>query len=398
MRFDIASWVAPTSAAGLALFVTLGTMLGVADAAASQNGMIAYTLIGLHWATYQTQDGKQECPRGLNEGPREQFKALFPDDGTRRALVDTQLRREIDGWFPTTAADLFKFEEASGPTALGMNLDGQIGPNDFTGPDGERGIDNQLYRALGCIRSYRGGPNDYFDNDEITKEQYDRWLIILTGVDSLVDDDEVEVTLCRGLDPVLTDATGNNFMPGGTQRVDLRWGARFIKRLRGKIRGGVLVTEPTDIAFPWSTFYVPADEYIRGARLQLKLSPTTADGMIGGYADVETWYLQTMKSESTHHQSYGQLSPPSLYKAFRQLADAYPDPKTGANTAISAALLAKFIQVYILPSSQAQLAAFVPRYTAKPYGGTPYPRTSEEETLEGHAVVSVAAAADTKTP
>ena len=59
---------------------------------------------------------------------------------------------------------------------------------------------------------------------------------------------------------------------------------------------------------------------------------------MGGYADIEMWYNQTMRSESTHHQSYGALSPPSLYKAFLRLADGYPDPKTGKNTAISSAL------------------------------------------------------------
>ena len=29
----------------------------------------------------------------------------------------------------------------------GFNLDGKIKPNDFVSPDGEKGIDNQLYRA-----------------------------------------------------------------------------------------------------------------------------------------------------------------------------------------------------------------------------------------------------------
>ena len=91
---------------------------------------------------------------------------------------------------------------------------------------------------------------------------------------------------------------------------------------------------------------------MRAARLQLKLTPTTAEGLIGGYTDVETWYLQMMKSWSTHHQNYGQTSAPSLYRAMRRLADAYPDPKTGANTAISSALRAEFTQVVIVPSSR----------------------------------------------
>jgi len=350
-----------------------------ADASPVKDGKIAFALTGLHWATYQTKDGKQECPNGINQGPREQFHILFPDDGKKRTLIETQLRREIDGWFPTTAPEPWKYSEAGGPTSLGMNLDGKVGPHDFTSPDGEPGIDNELYRALGCIASYRGGPNDFFDNEEIGKDDYNRILIELSGVESLMSSPHVEVTVYRGLDPLLTDAAGNGFLPGGTERIDTRWGRRFIQHFRGKISGGVLTTEPSDFAFPWATFNLPADEFMRAARFRLQLSPTRAEGMIGGYADIESWYLQTMQSESTHHQSYGQLSPPSLYKAFRRLADAYPDPDTGANTAISSALLAQFVQVYVLHPQNRTLEAGIPQ-PLKPYRGPPYPRRPAEET------------------
>jgi hypothetical protein len=78
-----------------------------------------------------------------------------------------------------------------------------------------------------------------------------------------------------------------------------------------------------------------------------------------------------MKSQSTHDQSYGQLTSKSLYKAMRRLADAYPDPNTGANTAISSALRAKFTQVYILPASKAQVSAAGAMRGATPYAGPP---------------------------
>jgi len=372
--FMTGRWLAGAALLGLAAAAQAG------DATAPKDGTIAYVVTTLHWATLQ-KDVKVQCPEGTNEGPREQFKVLFPDNGTHRTLVETQLRREIEGWYPTTAPDQFPFRTPAGNTALGMNLDGKVGPNDFTSPDGVTGVDNQLYRALGCINSYRTGvsANDFFDNEEVAKEVYNRWIVVLTGVDSLVNDDNVQVTIVRGLDPILTDATGKSFMPGGTQRLDLRWGARYVQRYHGRIVNGVLTTDPADFFFPWATFNLPADEYIRAARFSLKLTPEHAEGMIGGYADIESWYLQTMKSESTHHQSYGQLSPPSLYKAFRRFADAYPDPKTGQNTAISSALLATFEQVYLLPSSLAQLAAFVPHQKALPYAGVPYPRPAEEE-------------------
>ena len=347
----------------------------------TENGTIAYALTAVRWATYLDPKTPVSCPEGVNKGPREQFNLLYPEAGKPRTVIDTQLQREIEYWFPTTAADTFEFHEAGGPIADGLNLDGKEGPHDFVSPEGEHGIDNQLFRALGCINSYRDshGTNDELNSLEIIKESYNRFLIEITGVTSLQNSEHVEVTTYRGLDPLQTDAGGLDILPGGTQRIDVRWGQRFIQHLHGKIVNGVLMTEPADLSFPWAVFEVATDEYLRDARLRLKLSPTRAEGLIGGYADIETWYLQLMKSQSTHDQSYGQLTSKSLYKAMRRLADAYPDPNTGANTAISSALRAKFTQVYILPASKAQLPAAGAMRRATPYAGPPYPRTAEAE-------------------
>lgn len=346
-----------------------------------KSGTIAFALTSLRWATYLTPDGQVDCPDGVNSGPREQFAALFPDDGKPKALAETQLQREVQNWFPTTAPDYFEFREPRGPHAIGLNLDGKVGPEDFTSPQGEPGIDNQLYRVLGCINSYRDaqGTNDSLNSLEIVTDGYNRLLVELNGVTSLENSDNVEVMLYRGLDLLYTTADGKGFLPGGSQRIDTRWGQKFIQRLHGKIVNGVLITEPSDVTFPWSVFALPTDEYLRGASLQLKLTSTAAEGLIGGYADIETWYFQLMASQSTHCQSYGQLASMSLYKAMRRLADGYPDPKTGANTAISSALRATFTQVNILPESKAAAAALKNLPRATPYQGPPNPRSAAEE-------------------
>ena len=231
-----------------------------------------------------------------------------------------------------------------------MNLDGKIGPNDFTSPDGERGIDNQLFRALGCIIGYRGpdGIEAIFLPKAILDLRFDRMMIELTNVHDLANDDNVQVTVYRGLDRLLTDATGNKVMPGGSQRIDDRFGKSFIKQFRGKIVDGVLTTEPVDrLVIPWTEMDSPTIQIMRGARLRLKLTPTGAEGMLAGYTDVDTWYKQLLRNDSTHHLSNGQISGISVYKALRRLADGYPDSATGANTAISSALNAKFAQVFI---------------------------------------------------
>lgn len=156
-------------------------------------------------------------------------------------------------------------------------------------------------------------------------------------------------------------------MAGDSQRIDTRWGKKLIQQTKGKIVDGVLTTEPTQqMVIPWMNLGVPTFQLIRDMRFQLKLSPTGAQGLIAGYADVDTWYKQLIRNDSTHHLSNGQISGISLYKALRRLADAYPDPKTGANTAISSALDAKFTQVYIQhPQGEAAKAELV-RSLAKP--------------------------------
>lgn len=314
------------------------------------NRTIGYVLTDYHWAVYQTNDSKSECPNGFNDGPREQFKILFPNDGKQRTLLETQLARESAIWHPDLSAEPYAFKEATGKYAIGLNLDDKVGPNDFSSPAGDiKGIDNQLYRVLGCVSNYRGpdGTLYHFTNKFMQQYEYDRVLIELTDVDSLVNDDDVTVTTYRGREGLLTDATGNNFMAGGTQRADHRWGKQFISRFKGKIANGVLTTSEADLSIPATAAFSDVTyQFIRGARFQLKLTPDHAEGLMGGYVDVEAFYRQLNESWSTHHQSYGQESSPSLYRELHKLADGYPD-KDGHNTAISGAMDMKFTQVFI---------------------------------------------------
>jgi len=314
------------------------------------DGAIGYAMTNLFWAVYQTPDGKEECPNGYNDGPREQFAVLFPNH-EQMTVEQTQLKQEIETWHPTPEPDSFEFHEVQGKYSYGLNLDGKASPNDFVHPDGFQGIDNEVYRAVGCIIGFRGpdGVEVIFQDKAITDRRYNRMMIELTGVDDLSNDDQVTVTLYRGLDRLLTDATGSKAMPGGSQRVDMRWGAKLVRRTEGKIIDSVLTTEPIPKAvIPWMNLNVPTFQIFRDMRFELKLTPTGAEGLIAAYADVDTYHSQLIRNDSTHHLSNGQISGISLYKALRRFADAYPDPETGANTAISTALDVKLTQVFIV--------------------------------------------------
>jgi len=191
-----------------------------------------------------------------------------------------------------------------------------------------------------------------FQNKAIVDERYNRMMVELTEVDDLENDDSVTVTVYRGMDRLLTDATGSRVVSGGTQRVDRRWGQNLIRQTEARIVDSVLITEPIgDLIIPWQNLSVPSIQLFRDARFELDLSAERATGLLAGYADVDTWYYQLIRNDSTHHLSNGQISGISLYKALRRLADAYPDPETGENTAISTALDIKMTQVFIADES-----------------------------------------------
>ena len=322
-------------------------------AASSQNDnalladrKIAYALTTSHWSVYQTENGSAECANGYNEGPREQFKALYPNGGT---VEETQLAFEGDVRYPLTREDNFPYREVTGSIGIGLDLDSKVEARDFTSPDGQKGIDNELYRAIGCTRLFRlpDGTFAHFANQWINEYGYNRIVIELTDVDSLADDDAVNVTIYRGRDRLITDASGNNFLPGGSNRLDERFSAKFIQTLKGKIVAGRLTTEPADVSWPWSAFYTRPYAYdLKRMQLSLTVDPERAEGIIGSFADVDSWYRSVSRSWSTHHSSYGGLSQASLYRTLRRLADGIPD-SNGVNTAISSAMSVKFVQVFL---------------------------------------------------
>ncbi len=356
-----------------ALALGLGMLPAVAQADGITNRTIGYVLTNKAWAVYQTPSGKDECPNGMNDGPREQFKVLFPEDGTKRTMAETQFVREGENWFPAENEPIapngkpLPYLEPQGKTGIGLNLDGKIGPNDFTSPTGETGIDNQLYRAIGCVAGFRGpdGAYTFFQNDYMQRQIFNRVLIEITDVDDLTNDPDVTVTTYRGFSGLLNSANGKDFIPGGTQKIDERWGKRYIHSFKGRIVNGTLTTDPADTKIPYAdTFDTNVDLTLKAARFNLKLTPNTAEGLIGTYLDVKEWHHHLAVNWTTHHASYGQQSIPSIIRAMRRLADAYPDPVTNKMTAISAALDVKFVQAYILHEAKKSPVAAAEAATA----------------------------------
>ena len=329
------------------LLIGSGAMAASTEVAPPKDGTLGLALYWMHWSIHQTPEAKTECPTGINVGSREELLVQFPDKNKIYTFEETALNREAATWYPDIVKYDLPFKEAQGKIAIGMNLDGEVGANDFTSPDGEQGVDNQLFRVIGCVDGWRApvGVLDQFGLTRMFRNSlHNRLLVEITGIDSMSNDDSVDVATYRGMDDLLTDASGNTFMPGGSQRIDTRYGAKLVSHRKGKIVDGVLITEPADWIFPQ---YQVNTQLMRDARFRLRLTPDGAEGLIAGYADINDWHSAFIKGWSTIRSGQGLGSQPSHAQALARLADAYPDAKTGKNTAISAALDAKFVQVFI---------------------------------------------------
>ena len=325
---------------------------------------IAYVMVNKNIAVYQTANGSTECPQGLNDGPREQFDKLYPRDKSW-TVKQTELEREGEIWHPSATADSLPFHEAQGTVGIGLNLDGKVGPNDFTSPEGDAGIDNQMYRAVGCVESYRGPDGSYrhFVESYMQKFDYNRTLIEISDVDDLRTDNDVTVTVYRGLDPLLV-GSGGEFLAGGSQRVDLKWGQQFIKATHGRIVDGVLTSDPIDVLLPESLARGAPNQSVHAWRVKLKVGADGAEGLMAGYVDVERLYNNLAQNWATHFRAYGRESLPSEYRAFKRLADGYPDPQTGEMSAISTAWEVRWKQVYLMKPNPNGSGAPTPQVAA----------------------------------
>jgi hypothetical protein len=346
-----------------------------AGVAAHGTGTIALVIGDWRPALYETPHGKQECPQGFNYMLSDTYNAQYPTPEARAAheqkfgyYTNLGPHGENIFYFPTLMKDPLPFRAAQGPTAIGLNLDGDLEGKGtatslphgkFTSPDGEKGIDNQLYRVIGCMGGWRkGGGIEGPTSIYIRSEQEPRVMLEITGVTDEQNSPDVTVTIYRGADRVAVDSH-DKLIPWLSQRIDYTMGRRYIQRLKGKIEGGVLTTEPTDVKLPyWERVGFPGDRVIKKMRLRLKLTPDGAEGLMGGYADLQNWWLMFSKTWGAMKiADIEGWSASSTFEALHQYAD-YKDPVTGQATGISTAYQVGFARTFIIhtPQSDAVIA------------------------------------------
>jgi hypothetical protein len=317
--------------------------------------------------------GMDACPEGLTRTLRESYLEAQPDPERQRLSLKENEEELTRNWKALATGpggtnmcsqpDRFDrpiVKTVQSKTGWGLDLDnggGSCGHEEFTTPAGEAGIDNQEYRALGCLSQIRGrdgnggeqlvGLRQFFASGEWTQ------VLLLRGVDSLKDDSQVEVIYANTPDRPPQDSKGE-FLRGASFTISDK-APRNRNVLKGKIVAGVLTTEPQDIILT-QTWGQGSPRDIRGyrtkytyrmGRLKLTINPDgSLSGFVGGYRPVFE-PIQSAALGGIGAALTGGIDCAGQYATLRKLADGFPDPKTGKCTAVSSAMRVNAIPAFV---------------------------------------------------
>jgi hypothetical protein len=324
--------------------------------------------------------GKDACPGGLVKRNSEVYLDTLPAAERERLLRKENEQEFSRRWKASVARadctnlcsqpDAFDrpmIRTVQSRYAIGLDLDddrtgqgsaGSCAHETFTTPQGEKGIDNQAYRVMGCTQEWRGvdgiagdivgGTSQFFASGEWSQ------VILLRGVDSLVSDDDVEVVYANTADRPIVDSNGK-FLPGASFMVSDEL-PRHRNVLHGTIRNGVLTTRPTDIKLSqtWGQSRGRGDIRghrttfdLRAARLRLTFNTDgSLSGLVGGYQPV--WNL--IQSPSIGGLGAAQnagIDCAGILKTLKAHADGIRDPKTGKCSGVSSSLELKAVPAFV---------------------------------------------------
>ena len=264
-----------------------------------------------------------------------------PDMCKEPARFDADPHYTVQGLAVATGFDLDGVD--STPAAPGT---GACAHADFAGPKGERGVDNQLWLALGCIKGYaRGGTIDEFAVNNIREGQR-TILVRLSGVDDRQNDDHVELGIFSSPDPIPVDATGAML---DRASLSITGDPRHRNVVDARIANGIVEAGPFDLRLDFKGQYLVGEYALRDAKVRLELLPDgTLRGVLGGYWDFEQFYdIYARQATRLGAMTVG-FRCPGMYGAVKRLADAFPDPATGACTAISTAFRLAGVPAFVI--------------------------------------------------
>lgn len=343
-----------------------GAFAGIPFEVRASETSLGFVVTQWNTAMYETLF-MDECPEGPTPGNYEIWESTVTPEERRSypELLITQLRhvnyRGPNGEDicaqPTSVADP-PLKIVEGKFAYGIDLDGNsdgsatpksCAHRNFTGLNGETGIDNQMYRLFGCVQAWRS--DGHIENNANAHRRTSGLGMILmnvTGVDDLQNDEDVTITFYRGVGAFSLDSA-NEVLPFATYDVDMENGEpRYGDSVKGYIENGVLKSSPADVHLPHYGNYQYIRQLIRDMQLEMDVSngADKTEGMVYGYYGVDQLYSY-VRGMLTSFANRHKFSCPAIFTAAHELADGHPDPETGDCTTLSSAFKFKAVRAFI---------------------------------------------------
>jgi hypothetical protein len=337
------------------------------------NGEMGFVLNRFAPAIYE---GKDDCPEGLANTVRENYLQYLAAAERTRLLLPENAKELATKWKQyalgpnntNICANVEQFDRPpqkmfQGRVAYGLDLDGDArkmsavgglcAHEDFVSPDGEPGVDNQAYRALGCSRNYRGVDGTAgdivrgFNNNLATGEH--SMVLLIRRVKSLVKDDDVDIVFATTGDRPILDSQ-RNFITGASYAVSDN--ARWRNVMHGPIENGVLTTEPSDVHLTRREGYgglrgARQEWDLRSARFRLTFqSDGSIKGLLGAYQPVRNVIEMTLVG-GVGAATVAGIDCAAEYATLKKAADGLRDPTTGQCTAVSVALDVSAVPAFV---------------------------------------------------
>jgi len=252
----------------------------------------------------------------------------------------------------------------SGTIGEGLNLDGDESTG-FTSPTGEKGIDNNFYKALGCWKTYRGprrlssGAQTF--NDTMRNGSWSTVIVVSGEGSDPLNDERVQVGFYLSNDKLVKDGNGN-IARDYTFRIAPH--AKYEGILPARTSHGVILsTAPADVMLRDPSY--SRDLELLRARVQLEMKPDgSLTGYLGGYRPWEPVYKGWVNARGPVIESLTWVQLPGVYYALRRSADFSPTGPGGEKTHISFALHIDALPAFVMTPDATREVASVESYKA----------------------------------
>jgi hypothetical protein len=335
-----------------------------------------YVVGWFHPATYADH---QSCPDGLEPLSHGLHRRILASLGYGAKEVDKLMAGPAEEYFkvlstrgrvngkpvdpysnPESVLDP-RIKTVKGSKIYGFDLDGRTTEEDFQDPEsGTLGVDNQLFRAIGCIPDYHYNlPErpffDYSNWKNFAAASMPAWLMSISAPD-LSRDGQVTVRFLKATYHLEYGANGEP-LPDMTYLVHDKHRPQNTNTFKGEIKDGVLTIGSADLYLEGETPML-AQLDLEKVQARFRISPRgELQGYIGGYQPwLDVYFMYA--SMGIIAESGNGIDVVGVYYALKRLADAGRDPNSGQNLKISA--------TYRLEATPAYLATRAGQVVAVP--------------------------------